>query len=46
MNRPDVFRIVAGLERRGYLIKETHIEGEDGLNLQDRYDALMKYLDI
>jgi acetoin utilization protein AcuB len=46
LNRPDVLRVVASLERHGYLIKETHVEDiyEDGM--RDRYDNFMRYLNV
>jgi acetoin utilization protein AcuB len=45
LNRPEVFRVVAALERRGYMIKETHVEMDDD-GMRDRYDGLMRYLEI
>lgn len=46
LNRPDVYRVVAALERRGYLVKETHVEEAFNDGLRDRYDELMKYLEM
>jgi acetoin utilization protein AcuB len=46
LNRPDVMRVVASLERHGYLIKEMHVEDTYQDNTKDRYDALMRYLDV
>jgi acetoin utilization protein AcuB len=46
LNRPDVFRVVAGLERRGYLIKETHVEDAYQDDSRDKYDEFMRYLEM
>ncbi len=46
LNRPDIFRIVSALERRGYLIKETHVESGYEDDLRDRYDNFMRYLNV
>jgi acetoin utilization protein AcuB len=46
INRPEVFRVVSGLERHGYTVKETHVEEEYQGVMQDRYDGLMRYLDV
>jgi acetoin utilization protein AcuB len=46
LNRPDVFRVVAGLERRGYIVKETHVEDGYEDDSQDRFKEFMHYLDM
>jgi acetoin utilization protein AcuB len=46
LNRTDISRAIASLERHGYRIKETFGGLEKGDIMRDRYDALMHYLNI
>lgn len=46
LNRHDVGGIAAALERHGYSVKEFHAESESDSTLRERYDSLMRYLDV
>lgn len=46
LNRYDLARTIASLERHGYEVKETFSEIEHSDNLKDRYESLMNYLNV
>lgn len=46
INRQELSRIVASLERYEYDVKETFAELDYADSLQERYDSLMNYLNI
>ena len=46
VNQPDISHISASIERFGYKVIGKFQEIEIKSNDQDRYDMLMKYLDI
>ncbi len=46
VNREDVTRIVAGLERYGYTIKRSFAEDVYSESVRERYDSLMNYLNM
>lgn len=46
VNRHDLARTIASLERHDYTVKETFGELENTEGLQDRYDSLMHYLNV
>ncbi len=46
INRQDIHKILASFERFGYVIKASFNEEEYLESLQERYDALMSYLNI
>ncbi len=46
INRQDIHNILAAFERFGYVIKASFNEEEYLESLQERYDALMSYLNI
>ncbi|MCB0430283.1 MAG: CBS domain-containing protein [Flavobacteriales bacterium] len=46
LNRTDITRVLASLERHDYTIKASYHESEMGDTLKDRYDQLMNYLNI
>ena len=46
LDRPDLARVIASLERHDYNVKETFGEVERSDFMQERYDALMHYLNL
>ncbi|MGH1336327.1 MAG: CBS domain-containing protein [Aureispira sp.] len=46
LNKEDLKHVVATLERFGYDVKSSFYESEIIDTLQDRYEALMRYLDV
>jgi acetoin utilization protein AcuB len=46
INRDDLTRVLASLERHGYLIKETFTDSLYSDGLKERYELLMNYLNI
>lgn len=46
INRDDVSRIVAGLERYGFTVKRSFAEDAYSESVRERYDSLMNYLSI
>lgn len=46
MKTSEVNSLLAALERYGYEVKEVYNEGTYSEDLKDRYDALMRYLNI
>ena len=46
LDRTDITRAIASLERYDYRIKETFGELEKATMMRERYDALMYYLNI
>jgi len=46
LDRPDLSRAIASLERHEYEVKETFGETDRSELLRDRYDALMHYLNV
>ncbi len=46
VNRHDLARTIASLERHDYTVKETFGELENSEGLRDRYDSLMHYLNV
>ncbi len=46
LDRPDLSRVIASLERHEYEVKETFGETDRSELLRDRYDALMHYLNV
>jgi acetoin utilization protein AcuB len=46
LNRHDLARVIASLERHDYMVKETFGELENADILRERYDSLMNYLNI
>ncbi|MSQ79562.1 MAG: CBS domain-containing protein [Flavobacteriaceae bacterium] len=46
VDRPDVKNILASFERFSYNVKASHISEEEWAMLQERYNALMKYLNM
>lgn len=46
INRQELSRIVASMERYDYLVKESFAEVDYADSLQERYDSLMNYLNI
>lgn len=46
INRQDIHTILAAFERFGYIIKASFNEEEYLETLQERYDALMSYLNV
>ncbi len=46
VNRHDLARTIASLERHNYTVKDTFGELENADALQDRYDSLMQYLNV
>ncbi len=46
INRQDIHNILAAFERFGYVIKASFNEEEYLESLQERYDALMNYLNV
>ena len=46
VNRHDLARVIASLERHEYEIKETFSEIEHSGNLNERYESLMNYLNM
>jgi CBS domain-containing protein len=46
LNKQDLKHVVATLERFGYTIKASFFESDYLDSLQDRYDALMRYLNV
>ena len=46
VNRHDLARTIASLERHNYTVKDTFGELESADALQDRYDSLMHYLNV
>jgi acetoin utilization protein AcuB len=46
INRDDVSRIVAGLERFGFTVKHSFAEDAYSESVRERYDSLMNYLSI
>ena len=46
INREDVSRIAAALERYGYTIKQSFADDVYSDGIRDRYDSLMNYLNM
>jgi hypothetical protein len=46
INRMDIGAVIQTFIRFDYMIKASFFEGELNETLRDRYDSLMKYLDI
>lgn len=46
VNRNDLARTIASLERHDYVVKETFGELENTEGMRDRYDSLMHYLNV
>lgn len=46
INRMDIGPIIQTLNRYNYNVKATFFEGDSGEALKDRYDALMKFINI
>jgi acetoin utilization protein AcuB len=46
INRDDLTRVLASLERHGYLVKETFTDSLYSDGLKERYESLMNYLNI
>lgn len=46
LDRSDLSRVIASLERHDYIVKETFGELERSDFIRDRYDALMHYLNL
>lgn len=46
LNRYDLGRTIASLERHGYEVKETFSEIEHSDSLKERYESLMNYLNV
>lgn len=46
LNRHDLGRVIAALERYQYHIKETYSETDHQESLRDRYESLLKYLNV
>ena len=46
LNRNDLGRVIASLERHEYTVKETFGEIEHADGLRERYDSLMNYLNV
>lgn len=46
INRIDIGPVIQTFNRFGYTIKASFFEGDFNNTLRDRYDSLMKYLDI
>ncbi|MBV6440791.1 MAG: CBS domain-containing protein [Haliscomenobacteraceae bacterium CHB4] len=46
LNRTDLGRTIASLERHGYEVKETFSETEHSDSLMERYESLMNYLNM
>jgi CBS domain-containing protein len=46
INREDVTRIVAGLERYKYVVRHTYASDAYSETMKERYDSLMSYLNI
>lgn len=46
INRQELSRIVASLERHEYDVKESFAELDSADSLQERYDSLMSYLNV
>lgn len=46
INRDDVTRIVAALERYGFSVKRTFAEDDYSESMRERYDSFMNYLNV
>ncbi|MBK8555303.1 MAG: CBS domain-containing protein [Lewinellaceae bacterium] len=46
INQLEISRIVATLERHGYMVREAFAESDHHEALQDRYDSFMNYLNM
>jgi len=46
LNRHDLGRVINGLERYEYSVKETYSETDHNETLRDRYESLLKYLNV
>jgi CBS domain-containing protein len=46
LNRHDLGRTIASLERHGYEVKETYSEIEHSESMKERYESLMNYLNM
>jgi acetoin utilization protein AcuB len=46
INREDLTRVAAALERHDFLVKRAFVEDPLASGIQDRYDSLMNYLDM
>jgi CBS domain-containing protein len=46
LNRQDLSRVIAALERYQYNIKETYAETDHQEVMRDRYESLLKYLNV
>lgn len=46
VNRSEIGRVSAALERRGYSIRSAYAEDEHTDAMRERYDALMNYLNL
>lgn len=46
INRQDLGRVIASLERHDYSVKESYSELDHSDSLQERYDSLMSYLNV
>ena len=46
INRDDVTRIVAALERYGFSVKRTFAEDDYSESMKERYDSFMNYLNV
>lgn len=46
LNRQDLKHVIATLTRFGYDVKSSYFESDDIDTLRDRYDGLIRYLDV
>ena len=46
LNRQDLKHVIATLNRFDYNVKSAYFESDYVDTLKDRYDALMRYLDV
>ena len=46
INRDDVTRIAAALERYGLVVKRTFAEDDYSAAMRERYDSFMNYLNV
>lgn len=46
LNEMKIERIIAALKRHGYTVVQTYQEDKSEYNLDDRYQSLLKYLDL
>lgn len=46
LNRPDLARLISSFERHGISVRETFAQTDFQDSLKERYDALMKWLEV